>query len=148
MEVRNRLVSERVAVRVECLEESRTKQEFKDECDINLIMSRYARFGTLPSVNAGSAMYGDFSAVGDLLEAQSVVERAREQFDGLPSKIRDRFDNDPVKFLTFMGDPSKKEEAIALGILNAPPKEEPPKNLTPPGEPNIPKKKVDKNPKK
>jgi len=38
----------------------------------------------------------------------------------LPSKIRDRFGNDPSQLLSFLADSSNKDEAISLGLVSAP----------------------------
>lgn len=98
-----------------CDDESRTKQEFKDECDINRIMARALRSGQFPpAVSVGR--YGDFSEVGDYQEALARVEYAREQFAGLPAKTREKFGNDPARFLEAVPKMSR-EEALELGLL-------------------------------
>lgn len=111
----NRPVSKR---NVECIpEEGRTHQEFKDECDINRIMADVIRNGIFPpSVPVGR--YGDFSDVEDFQAAQELLKRAQGQFAGLPSKVRDRFKNDPGKFLEWLGSKDNLEEANELGLLN------------------------------
>lgn len=95
---------------------SMTQQQFKDECDINLMVKR---FGGLPVPGAGAAVgrYGDFSTAPDFFEAQQLVLRARAQFDSLPSAVRRRFDNDPAQLLAFVGDKSNLDEARELGLL-------------------------------
>lgn len=98
---------------------SLTKQEFKDECDINVLMRHYQQTGLAPPVAAGMANYGDFSQDIDFLAAQRVVVRAREQFEALPSGIRDRFNNDPARFLAFINDKANLDEAAKLGLLSA-----------------------------
>lgn len=104
--------------RVFFTEPSRTRPEFKAECDINRIMGRYLRNGTLP-VGVGVGQYGDFSTVTDFQEAQFILERANAQFKSLPAKVRDEFENDPGKFLTFVSDPKNLEKAKELGLLKA-----------------------------
>lgn len=95
---------------------SRTKQSFKDECDINKIMRRYVVHGVLPQ-GVGVAKYGDFSEAGTYLEAQNIIIKARAQFSSLPSKVRERFRNDPAEFLKFVQDKGNAEEAQQLGLL-------------------------------
>lgn len=99
--------------------ENLTKQEFKDECDINLILSRYRdapprAWGTPPTLR-----YGDFAEAPDFLGAQVLVKQSEEQFLSLPAKVRERFANDPVRFLDFVHDPANLAEARELGLLKA-----------------------------
>lgn len=93
-----------------------TRQEFKDECDINVIMSQYVTRGIIP-VSVGIGTYGDFSEVGDYMEAQQLILRARAQFDSLDAKVRERFGHDPAEFLKFITDKSNLDEARKLGLL-------------------------------
>lgn len=95
---------------------SMTKQEFKDECDLNTLMAKYVITGTLPA-SVSVAKYGDFAGVGDFHECQNVLLVAKAQFDALPSKVRDRFRNDVPSFLDFVQDPKNLDEARALGLL-------------------------------
>ena len=91
------------------------RQEFKDECDINRIMKKYRSTGVLPQRPGG--MFGDFSEVGDFLEAQNFVRLASERFASLPSDVRKRFDNDPGLLLQFIQDKANREEAVKLGLI-------------------------------
>lgn len=101
-------------------EVSRTQQQFKDECDINSIMSRYEETGVLPAPgrNPPVARFGDFASAPDFMSAQNTVLRAREQFESLPRKVRERFQNDPVQFLQFVTDKANLPEARKLGLLS------------------------------
>jgi len=105
-------------------EPSLTLQQAAAECDINLIVDRYAKTGSWSSSGApprgGSPSFGDFSDVADFMSAQNAVIEAQAAFDSLPAKMRKRFDNDPASLLAFMEDPSNKSEAISLGLVNAP----------------------------
>lgn len=101
---------------IECLDESRTVQDAKDECDINVIMQRYQKMGIMPQ-GIGTGVYGDFSGAGDFQEAQEIIARARSQFDALPSKLRDKFRNNPGQFLAWVADKANLEEAASLGLL-------------------------------
>lgn len=99
-----------------------TKQSFRDECDINRIMKRYAQSGTLPPGLPGT--YGDFTGPGELLDAYELVKNAEEQFNALPSALRERFHNKPAEFLAFVGQEKNREEAEKLGLLRPDPKGE------------------------
>lgn len=112
---------------IDCsVEPSMTKQEFRDECDINQIMARYEKTGQLPSVNYRQPMYGDVSSLASFHDAMNTVVQAEQMFMALPAELRDRFGNDPAQMLKFLDDPENKDEAIRLGIVNAPPEPEPP----------------------
>jgi len=63
-----------------------TRTEFKDEVDVNRIMSRYgAVFG--PPI----AAFGEFEFDSDLQEAFAMVERGRGLWSRLPKELRERY---------------------------------------------------------
>lgn len=96
----------------------RTKQSFRDETDINLIMARFQKTGLIDFVEKNAPQYADVTG----LEFQACMDKitsAREMFSQLPAKWRRRFDDDPAKFLDFVNDPANEAEAIALGIVPA-----------------------------
>lgn len=110
--------SPRMRVTLNCTDRHRTKQEFKDECDINKLLERYQQQGVPPRVNSGQPQWGDFTAP-DLQTALNTVIEAEALFDELPSSLRNRFDNDPVKLLDWVHDPKNAQEAVSLGFLDA-----------------------------
>ncbi|AXH75649.1 MAG: internal scaffolding protein [Microviridae sp.] len=94
----------------------RTKQSFKDECDINRIMARYATTGSLDFINQREARYLDVDGA-DYQAAMDLVAGARSMFESLPSNVRARFDNDPAQLLDFLEKPYNRQEAIDLGLV-------------------------------
>lgn len=96
----------------ECL----VQQQFRDDCDINVIVERFGVTGKLPAVPVRAPQYGDFTGVADFHSAVNAVALANESFDQLPAQVRYRFNNDPQKFLEFCEDSSNIEEARKLGI--------------------------------
>nr|QJB18962.1 MAG: internal scaffolding protein [Microvirus sp.] len=94
-----------------------TKQSFKDECDINTIMAQYQRTGEMPNINQQSPQYLDATGY-DFREQMEFVRGAKELFEQLPSNLRNRFQNDPARFLDFTSDPINRVEAARLGLLN------------------------------
>lgn len=112
-------------------ERTMTKQEFREECDINTIMSKYLAVGVFPP-NVKVASYGDFSEATDFQESLHIIQRGRDQFAGLPSKVRERFKNDPVEFLKFVHNKDNLKEAASLGLLT---EEAARVALTPPAKP-------------
>ena len=108
---------------------SMTKQSFKDECDINVILARYENTGMYrdPLTTRGSCapLFDDFTAAPDYMDAQNFVIEAGEMFDALPSRIRKRFGNSPAQLLEFLADSANVSEAISLGLISAPVEPEP-----------------------
>lgn len=101
---------------------SRTVQADARDTDMNFIMERYLKTGVLPQSRV-EAFYGDASALPDFQTAQHILIEAREAFEALPAKVRDRFHNSPEEFLAFMGDTDNRDEAIKLGLIE--PKDDP-----------------------
>lgn len=96
--------------------ESRTRQSFADESNINVIMERYRQTGIVEHVNKVQGRYGDYSVVPSYQEAMEKIKRAHDMFMTLPSDIRAKFQNDPGEFLAFASDPKNEEEMIELGL--------------------------------
>ena len=90
-------------------EDGRTKQSFTDVCDINKIIARAARAGTLSHLEKHGGQYGDFSDF-DFFEAQNMLARAKSTFEELPAEIRREFDHDPAQFFEFVNSPDKQKE--------------------------------------
>lgn len=107
-------------VSIEFKKPSMTEQHFKDECDINNIVAQYQQTGVMPSGDR-QPLFGDFSEFPhDLQASQAFFDEAAERFMQLSSDIRKRFGNDPVQLLSFLHDEKNREEAISLGLVNAP----------------------------
>lgn len=93
-----------------------TQQQFRDECDINEIVRRFGLTGQLPE-NLRAPQYGDFTGVSDYQTALNAVIAADEAFMELPANVRERFDNDPAKFVDFCSDDANRAEAERLGLV-------------------------------
>lgn len=118
-------------------EPSLTRQEFKDECDLGLIIQKFSSNpegleAFLSARNFVQGRYEDVSAVVDYQTALAQVKQADEAFMRLPAQVRTRFDNDPAKFLDFVDDPKNLDELRKLGLAN-PVEEEVKKPETPAG---------------
>lgn len=101
-----------------CDEQTRTQQQFKDECDINVILDRFGMTGQLPMMTV-QPMEGDFTEIGDYQSALEAVRMANENFMTLPSKIREKFGQDPRKFVDFCVDPANIESVREMGLAPA-----------------------------
>lgn len=97
-------------------EPSLTKQSFKNECDINLIMKKWQKTGVLPQARSAQPCYGDFTGISDYQSALNAVAEAQDTFLALPSALRARFSNDPSLFLEFVQNPANIDEMISLGL--------------------------------
>lgn len=95
---------------------SLTQQHFKDECDINSIMDRYIRTGTVPT-NKGQPKYGDFTTVEDFATSKLRIAEAEQDFQDLHSSIRAKFGNKFENLVHFLEDPKNRPEAEKLGIV-------------------------------
>lgn len=96
-----------------------TKQSPKDECDINNILAQYKRTGIINHISAKQAQYIDLPDENDFQASLNTVKAAQEAFASLPSKVRDRFGNDPAKFLNALYDPARRAEFEELGVIRA-----------------------------
>jgi len=94
----------------------RTKQSFKDECDINTIMRRYQATGELPNINTLEPQYLDATGF-DYQEHQNFIAGANSMFHQLPSAVRTRFGNSPAEFLDFCSHEKNRPELAEMGLL-------------------------------
>jgi len=111
-----------------------TQQNFQEETDINNIMAKFAKTGLVDHVNKVTGSYGDFTSVQDYQLHLDQVMAANQAFMQLPSAVRRRFDNDPAHLLSFLQDPRNLDEAVKLGLVNAPPAPEPKADQAKPGK--------------
>ena len=93
--------------------DGRTKQSFKDETDINKILSRAQKTGTVSHLAKHQPMYGDYANF-DFVENERMLVKAREIFDELPSEIRKEFRNSPGEFFEFANDPANVDRLDTL----------------------------------
>lgn len=100
------------------------KQEFKEKQNINNIMAK-ARAGQQidPSVLSFGVMpqYADVSYVPTLQEAHEIIQQAKDDFNMLPSEVRERFNHDPMKLVNFVLDSKNRPEAEKLGLVKPTP---------------------------
>lgn len=95
-----------------------TEQNYKKECDVNMIVAKYDKTGLITHIQKFEAQFGDLTGL-DFKQAQDLIANARNQFEQLPSHIRKRFRNSPEYLLHFMEDENNREEAIRLGLINS-----------------------------
>lgn len=95
--------------RVRCEDDSRTKQSFKEDCDINLILEKASRTGMVSHLSKYGAQYGDFVDV-DFESMLNTVAEANTLFAELPAEVRREFGNSQQKFFDFVNDPANKDD--------------------------------------
>lgn len=98
-------------------EEDMTQQQFKDECDINVILERFGVTGELPQ-NVRQPINADFIDAFDFQTAMTAITEAQTSFMEMPAKLRARFSNDPQQFIEYFQDPENRAEAEKLGLVN------------------------------
>ena len=116
--VRNAMTRERVAVRF--TEPSLAKQSFKNECDINQLMRKYQKTGVIEHLNTHQGDYGNFIGFEDYQISLNRILEAEDAFSTIPSEIRNKFSNDPAKFLEFVQNPANLAEMQEMGLANPP----------------------------
>lgn len=98
-----------------CVRPTLTKQSFKDECDINVIVKRFGIGYDIPS-SFRLPQFGDFTGLDSFEDAANAIAVANEQFDMLPAAIRSRFSNDPAAFVDFVTNADNLDDVIAMGL--------------------------------
>lgn len=106
----------RVRTRTPVGEFSRTKQAFKDESDINLIVKGHAQSGIVPNFNKKDPSFGDFSEGVDLFTAMNRVREANEEFATLPAAARAAAQNDPVVMLNMLQNEQGANDLVDAGL--------------------------------
>lgn len=99
---------------------SMTKQSFKNETNINNIMSKYEKTGVIDHLSQHNGSYGDFSNVPSFHEALNMIKHSEHMFQNLPANIRKHFNNDPAEFLEFYDDPDNHDATIEMGLRPQP----------------------------
>ncbi len=93
--------------------DGRTKQSFKNDTDINKIMMRAEKTGTISHLTKYKGVYGDFADYDYFGNLQKLT-RGREIFDELPAEIRNEFAGSPAQFFDYVNDPVNKDRIEVL----------------------------------
>ncbi len=95
---------------------SKTKQEFKDESDVNVIVDMYTRGAPLP-VQITPGQFLDVSELGDYRTALDTIMEAEEVFKKMPKAVKDAVGNSVAGFLDFVNDPENTDQLVDLGLI-------------------------------
>lgn len=96
---------------------SRTVQSEERSANINFIFERLVSTGVMPVLNR-QELTGDYSYIGEFQDLQDRVLEGVTAFNALPAKLRDRFGNEPAKFMDFMMDAANIDEMRKLGLVD------------------------------
>lgn len=94
-----------------------TQQQFKDDCDINVIVDRFGISGDMPQ-NVRVPLSEEFIETIDYRTAIDKIKEADDAFMSFPAKIRAQFENDPAKFVDFVSDPANVGQVREWGLAN------------------------------
>lgn len=100
---------------LKCEDVSLAVQSEKDNCDINILLERFAVTGRIPVVPVPSELL-EFGEIFDFRIAMDVLNTGKKAFSALPAKTRAYFDNDPEAFVAFCGDSANLPELRRLGL--------------------------------
>lgn len=125
-----------------CGDQLITKQEHKDECDINRILKQYQRTGIITHVQKARADYTDLPDSVDFQESLNTIMVAEQAFNDLPATVRAHFVNEPSRFLAAFNDPAQYDYLRSVGLLRpttpAPATDGPANSNASPGAPAAP----------
>jgi phage internal scaffolding protein len=93
-----------------------TEQHHSAECDVNNILATYMKTGVLPPVDP-NAKYGDLSDF-DYQTLQNQIANANSLFEQLPDNVKNRFGNEPHRFLNFVENEKNYDELVKMGLAN------------------------------
>lgn len=94
----------------------RTQQQYKNECNPNVIINRYNSTGEFLRIRSSKPMYIDCTVDQFAIMRESVA-RIEETFNELPAMLRKRFKHDPKELLEFLENPANRTEAEELGLV-------------------------------
>jgi len=103
-----------------CKDASKTQQHFREQTNINNIISKYKRTGFLPVVQNGQPMYGDFSSGKSYHEMVNQVQTAQEAFEQLPGEFKKKFEQNPGAMIDFILNQENQQVAIEMGLISPP----------------------------
>jgi len=100
---------------------TKTQQHFKNECNINQIMKKYAKTGFLTDptkIPTRYPQFGDFSNIQDYQTLKNKELEISTYFNKLPAALRTKFNYNPQEFINWINNPDNKDEALKLGLID------------------------------
>lgn len=100
-----------------CPEPGRTKQAFKDDCDINKIMGRYRKTGKVPQ-SMRPKRYGE-QKIDGFTEMHNKIASVKTMFEELPPETKALFE-DQNDFIEALSNPDREDELVEAGVAYLP----------------------------
>lgn len=113
-QIRNRTVLD-CQKAVENGEEIRVEQSHKTEVDINKIVRKHGNDIVASVANMQNWRFDDVTG-NDFQEVMNKMIHAKEQFEKIPSEIRDKFGNDAAAFMDFVYQPENHDQMVKWGL--------------------------------
>lgn len=88
--------------------DGRTDIAFKDSADINKLLVKARKAGSLSHLQKYKGVYGDFSDF-DFFAAQNALAKGQQIFEELPAEIRREFNQNPGEFFNYVNDPANAD---------------------------------------
>lgn len=116
--------SNRPRVRTLNEEESKTVQSDRNKAEITSILAQYQVTGIMPHMANVELEFRDVTEFEDFADLMRQSQEAEKVFMGLPSKLREVFDHDVMKWLDAAHDDEKLEalrpKLEELGVIDPP----------------------------
>ncbi len=95
---------------------SLTDESFKQECDIDFIISNFVQRGIEPPQH--QVQYGKQFTSDDFIHSMDVVAECKSQFESLPAVEKEKFNNSVTNFLDFVSDPKNLKDSYEKGYID------------------------------
>lgn len=95
---------------------SMTEQSHKDSCDIKLIMRKAEKTGMINHVKRTEGQYVDLVGRPDFHQSMNEITQAKSMFETIPATVREKFENNPQKWLDFVTNQDNREEMTQMGF--------------------------------
>lgn len=99
---------------------SMTKQADVERSEIQLLLKKYDKSFLIQQSQAITNQYSDVAIGFDLQDAYNKIRGVESMFMELPSAIRNRFDNNPAKFVDFCENPDNIDDMVLMNLANPP----------------------------
>lgn len=114
---------------------SLTQQHEAHKTDINKIIEKYDTTGILSHVNKAEPIFSEELVQMDYKQSLDMIRRAESAFMELPANVRNKFGNDPSKYIEYLRRPQDAGKTFTEDVLESekvkpapppPPPEDPP----------------------
>lgn len=95
---------------------SLTDESYKQECDIDFIISNFVQRGIEPPEH--QVDYGKQYTSEDFIKSMEMVAEVKSAYECLPAIEKERFNNSVTNYLDFISDPKNLKESYEKGYIN------------------------------